>query len=112
GASLSADADARPVGVYGATKLAGSLEWAGSPLDALVPRVCNPDGPGGPAGWLPGRLADELRRVAPEGPEGRVTAGDLSVSRDFVDARDVAQAVGLAVAAEGPLPRVLNLASG
>ncbi|KJS52261.1 NarL family transcriptional regulator, partial [Streptomyces rubellomurinus subsp. indigoferus] len=112
GASLSEDADARPVGVYGATKLAGSLAVAGSPLDAVVLRVFNPVGPGAPAGSLPGRLAAELRRVAPEGPEGVVTVGDLSAYRDFVDARDVAQAVGLAVAAEGPLPRVLNLASG
>ncbi|MFE7595132.1 NAD-dependent epimerase/dehydratase family protein, partial [Kitasatospora sp. NPDC057512] len=36
----------------------------------------------------------------------------LSAYRDFVDARDVAKAVGLAVTADRPLPRVLNLASG
>ncbi|MGA5816898.1 NAD-dependent epimerase/dehydratase family protein [Kitasatospora sp. NPDC094028] len=112
GDSLSEDADARPVGVYGATKLAGSLAVAGSPLDAVVLRVFNPVGPGAPAGSLPGRLAAELRRAAPAGPEGVVTVGDLSAYRDFVDARDIAEAVGLAVAAEGPLPRVLNLASG
>ncbi|MEU9042590.1 MULTISPECIES: NAD(P)-dependent oxidoreductase [unclassified Kitasatospora] len=112
GSSLPEDADARPVGVYGATKLAGSLAVAGSPLDAVVLRVFNPVGPGAPAGSLPGRLAAELRRVAPEGTDGVVTVGDLSAYRDFVDARDVAEAVGLAVAADRPLPRVLNLASG
>ncbi|MFI6154147.1 NAD-dependent epimerase/dehydratase family protein [Kitasatospora sp. NPDC051170] len=112
GDSLSEEADARPVGVYGATKLAGSLAVAGSPLDAVVLRVFNPVGPGAPAGSLPGRLAAELRRAAPEGAEGVVKVGDLSAYRDFVDARDVAGAVGLAVAAEGPLPRILNLASG
>lgn len=112
GASLSEEADARPVGVYGATKLAGSLAVAGSPLDAVVLRVFNPVGPGAPAGSLPGRLAAELRRAASEGADGVVKVGDLSAYRDFVDARDVAGAVGLAVAAEGPLPRVLNLASG
>ncbi|MGW2374346.1 MULTISPECIES: NAD-dependent epimerase/dehydratase family protein [Kitasatospora] len=112
GESLTEQADARPVGVYGATKLAGSLAVAGSALDAVVLRVFNPVGPGAPAGSLPGRLAAELRRVAPEGADGVVTVGDLSAYRDFVDARDVARAVGLAVAADGPLPRVLNLASG
>ncbi|MFD4659298.1 NAD-dependent epimerase/dehydratase family protein [Kitasatospora sp. NPDC058444] len=112
GESLAEDADARPVGVYGATKLAGSLAVAGSPLDAVVLRVFNPVGPGAPAGSLPGRLAAELRRVAPEGTDGVITVGDLSAYRDFVDARDVAAAVGLAVTADGPLPRVLNLASG
>ncbi|MFJ9693193.1 NAD-dependent epimerase/dehydratase family protein [Kitasatospora sp. NPDC101183] len=112
GESLAEEADARPVGVYGATKLAGSLAVAGSALDAVVLRVFNPVGPGAPAGSLPGRLAAELRRAAPEGADGVVTVGDLSAYRDFVDARDIAEAVGLAVAAEGPLPRVLNLASG
>ncbi|MEE1783944.1 NAD(P)-dependent oxidoreductase [Streptomyces sp. SP17BM10] len=112
GGSLSEEADARPVGVYGATKLAGSLAVAGSPLDAVVLRVFNPVGPGAPAGSLPGRLAAELRRVAPEGADGVVRVGDLSAHRDFVDARDIARAVGLAVAADRPLPRVLNLASG
>ncbi|MGW2249309.1 NAD-dependent epimerase/dehydratase family protein [Kitasatospora sp. NPDC001660] len=112
GGSLSEEADARPVGVYGATKLAGSLAVAGSPLDAVVLRVFNPVGPGAPAGSLPGRLAAELRRVAPEGADGVVKVGDLSAHRDFVDARDIARAVGLAVAADRPLPRVLNLASG
>ncbi|MFJ2578499.1 NAD-dependent epimerase/dehydratase family protein [Kitasatospora aureofaciens] len=112
GSSLSEEADARPVGVYGATKLAGSLAVAGAPLDAVVLRVFNPVGPGAPAGSLPGRLAAELRRVAPEGADGVVKVGDLSAYRDFVDARDIARAVGLAAAADRPLPRVLNLASG
>ncbi|MER5349117.1 NAD(P)-dependent oxidoreductase [Kitasatospora sp. NPDC002551] len=112
GSSLTEDADARPVGVYGATKLAGSLAVAGSPLDAVVLRVFNPVGPGAPAGSLPGRLAAELRRAAPEGADGVVRVGDLSAHRDFVDARDVARAAALAVTARGPLPRVLNLASG
>lgn len=112
GTSLDERADARPVGVYGATKLAGSLAVAGSPLDAVVLRVFNPVGPGAPAGSLPGRLAAELRRALPAGAAGVVEVGDLSAYRDFVDARDIARAVGLAVTAAGPLPRVLNLASG
>ncbi|WP_371480581.1 NAD-dependent epimerase/dehydratase family protein [Kitasatospora sp. NBC_00315] len=109
GDSLAEWAQARPVGVYGATKLAGSLAVAGSALDAVVLRVFNPVGPGSPAGSLPGRLAAELRRA---GPAGVVKVGDLSAYRDFVDARDVARAVALTVLADRPLPRVINLGSG
>ncbi|GAA0488919.1 NAD-dependent epimerase/dehydratase family protein [Streptomyces stramineus] len=100
---------ARPVGLYGATKLAGTLAVTGAGLDAVVLRVFNPVGPGAPPASLPGRLAAELRRA---GPEGVVRVGDLSAHRDFVDARDVAEAVARSVTAPGPLPPVLNIASG
>jgi nucleoside-diphosphate-sugar epimerase len=109
GTSLDERAALRPVGAYGATKLAGSLTVAGSPLEAVVLRVFNPIGPGAPAGSLPGRLARELHRA---GPDGTVQVGDLSAHRDFVDVRDVARAVALATTAAGPLPRVLNVAGG
>ncbi|MFI9240505.1 NAD-dependent epimerase/dehydratase family protein [Streptomyces sp. NPDC053079] len=105
-----AEADpARPLGLYGASKLAGTLAVTGSGLDAVVLRVFNPVGPGAPAASLPGRLAQELHRA---GPDGRVRTGDLSAYRDFVDARDVADAVVRAVTAPRPLPGVLNVAGG
>ncbi|GHF05457.1 NAD-dependent epimerase/dehydratase family protein [Streptomyces morookaense] len=100
---------ARPLGLYGASKLAGTLAVTGSGLDAVVLRVFNPVGPGQSVASLPGRLAAELRRVA---SDGVIRTGDLSAYRDFVDARDVAAAVVRAVAATGPLPPVLNIGSG
>ncbi|WP_432034985.1 NAD-dependent epimerase/dehydratase family protein [Streptomyces cucumeris] len=103
---------ARPLGVYGASKLAGTLAVLDAPLDAVVLRVFNPLGPGAPTAGLPGRLAAELRRVTPHGPEGTVRVGDLSAHRDFVDVRDVARAAGLAATTPGAYPRVLNIASG
>lgn len=112
GESLTESAQPRPVGVYGASKLAGSLAVAGSGLDAVVLRVFNPVGPGAPAGSLPGRLAAELAAAAASGGGGVLTVGDLSAHRDFVDVRDVARAVRAAVLAAGPLPAVLNVASG
>ncbi|GJF31284.1 reductase [Kitasatospora sp. NE20-6] len=112
GTSLDEQAPARPGGLYGATKLAGTLavtEAAAAGQDAVVLRVFNPVGPGAPAASLPGRLAAEIRRA---GPDGTVTVGDLSAHRDFVDARDVARAVAAVLTATGPLPPVVNIAGG
>ncbi|MFP8886290.1 NAD-dependent epimerase/dehydratase family protein [Streptomyces mangrovi] len=109
GRPLAEDHPTRPVGIYGAAKLAGTLAVTGSGLDAVVLRVFNPVGPGAPAASLPGRLAAELRRA---GPDGAVRVGDLSAYRDFVDPRDIARAATIAALAPGPLPPVLNIAAG
>ncbi|MEU1216812.1 NAD(P)-dependent oxidoreductase [Streptomyces sp. NPDC005790] len=101
----------RPVGAYGATKLAGTVTVSASALDALVLRVGNPVGPGAPPTGLPGRVA-RLLREAGTAPDAVLRLGDLSAYRDFVDARDVARAVEHAVTAPGPLPRVLNISGG
>ena len=103
----------RPAAMYGATKLAGTrlVELAAAAgLDAVVLRVFNPVGPGAPVTTLPGRRAAELRRALRDGTE--VQLGPLDTVRDFVDPRDVADAVLAAVAAP-TLPRpVLNIGSG
>jgi nucleoside-diphosphate-sugar epimerase len=109
GTALSESAPTRPVGVYGAAKLAGTLAVTGSGLDAVVLRVFNPVGAGAPPSGLPGRLATAFR-AAPR--EGVVRTGSLAAYRDFVDARDVAEAVALAVTTPGPLPPVVNIGSG
>lgn len=101
----------RPLGAYGATKLAGTITVSTSALDALVLRVGNPVGPGAPSSGLPGRVARLLRETGPD-PDAVLRLGDLSAYRDFVDARDVARAVERAVTAPGPLPRVLNISGG
>ncbi|MFF7635669.1 NAD-dependent epimerase/dehydratase family protein [Kitasatospora sp. NPDC008050] len=108
GGSLAETDQPSPTGIYGVTKLAGTLAVAESALDAVVLRIFNPVGPGSPAASLPGRLAAELAA----NPGGVVTVGDLSAYRDFVDARDVAAAVVAAALAATPLPRILNIAGG
>ncbi|MEU4492317.1 NAD(P)-dependent oxidoreductase [Streptomyces sp. NPDC023998] len=110
GEPVAESAATRPLGPYGATKLAGTVAVTASGLDAVVLRVFNPVGPGAPAAGLPGRLAAELRRAGEAGEAVRV--GDLSAHRDFVDARDVADAAVRAATADRPLPPVLNIGSG
>lgn len=60
---------------------------------------------------LPGRTAAQLR-AADRDPAAVLRLGDLSAHRDFVDVRDLARAVALAVTAPGPLPPVLNIGGG
>jgi len=103
----------RPAGIYGVTKLAGTrlVELAAAAgLDAVVLRVFNPVGPGAPRSGLPGRLAAELRRALTHGSEVRL--GSLDAVRDFVDARDVADAAIAAAAAPVLRRPVLNIGSG
>ncbi len=102
---------ARPASAYGATKLAGTrLVELGraTGLDAVVLRVFNPVGPGAPESILPGRVAGEIRRAA----GGEVRLGALDAVRDFVDARDVADAAVAAALAPVLPAAVINIGSG
>jgi NDP-hexose 4-ketoreductase len=112
GVPLSESAPPRPGAPYGATKLAGTrLVELGraAGLDAVVLRVFNPVGAGAPESGLPGRVAVQLRRALAGG--NGVRLGPLDAVRDFVDARDVADAVLAAAAAPSP-HAVLNIGSG
>jgi nucleoside-diphosphate-sugar epimerase len=113
GVPVTESAPPRPAGVYGVTKLAGTrlVQLAvAAGLPAVVLRVFNPVGPGAPEESLPGRLAAELRRALTSGTEVRL--GSLDAVRDFVDVRDVADAVLAAAAGPGLSHPVVNIGSG
>jgi NDP-hexose 4-ketoreductase len=113
GVRVTEAAPPRPSSDYGITKLAATrlVELARSAgLDATVLRVFNPVGPGAPADSLPGKLVARLRRTSDDGPDIRL--GPLDAVRDFVDPRDVAQAVVAAALAPSLPDPVVNIAGG
>ncbi|MFI2610839.1 NAD-dependent epimerase/dehydratase family protein [Kitasatospora sp. NPDC018619] len=109
GVPVSEQAEPRPVGPYGVSKLAGTELVLASGLDAAVLRVFDVVGPGAPTASLFGRLAEGLRRAL-ERDEHQVRMPDLSGYRDFVDVRDVARAIQ--AAAVSAATGVVNIGSG
>ena len=113
GVPVTESAPTRPASVYGATKLAGTrLTEVGrmAGLDAVVLRVFNVVGAGAPEDGLPGRAAAQLRAAIAGGTDVRL--GPLDAVRDFVDARDVADAVFAAATAPALPHPILNIGSG
>ncbi|GAA1109241.1 NAD(P)-dependent oxidoreductase [Kribbella jejuensis] len=109
GTSQSEDAAPRPLGPYGITKLAGAelvLRAHRAGADAAVLRIFDVIGPGAPETTLTGRVIRDLRS------RQLIEVGSLDVWRDFVDVRDVAEAVLAVALADGSLPPVLNVGTG
>ncbi|MFI5953421.1 NAD-dependent epimerase/dehydratase family protein [Cryptosporangium sp. NPDC051539] len=113
GTSTREDAPERPVTAYGLAKLAATRlvrTAAGAGLDAVSLRVTTPIGPDAPAVGGAGRVVAQLRA----GSIG-VTTGPLDDVRDYVDVRDVADAVVAAALrphGQAALPAVINVGSG
>jgi NDP-hexose 4-ketoreductase len=113
GVPVAESVTARPASVYGVTKLAGTrlVELARTAgLDSVVLRVFNVVGAGAPADGLPGRAAMLLCRAAADGTDIRL--GPLDAVRDFIDARDAADAVLAAATAPVLAHPVINIGSG
>jgi nucleoside-diphosphate-sugar epimerase len=113
GSSVDEGAPARPVSIYGATKLGGTrlVEFARRHgHDAVVLRVFNPLGVGAPEAGLPGRLVAQVRRACVDGDP--IHLGPLDAVRDFIDARDVGDAVVATMVSSGARSAVLNVGSG
>ncbi|MEU6285559.1 NAD(P)-dependent oxidoreductase [Streptomyces sp. NPDC047028] len=113
------DTPCRPAGTYGVTKLRGTralLDAADAArFGAVVLRVSNMLGPGAPTASLPGLVAAHLADAArdPDGP-APLHLAPLTAHRDYIDVRDVADAVLAALdhARRHPGGRVFNIGSG
>jgi nucleoside-diphosphate-sugar epimerase len=109
GTSQDEETEPTPAGPYGLTKLAGTelvVRAQRNGADAVVLRVFDVIGPAAPESTLTGRVIRDLRS------RQTIEAGALDVWRDFVDVRDVAEAVLAAALADAKLPPVLNVGSG
>ncbi|RCV47557.1 NAD-dependent epimerase/dehydratase family protein, partial [Marinitenerispora sediminis] len=112
GTLITETTPARPSGDYGRTKLAGAravlaAAHAGD-VDGVVLRVVNVCGPHPPPASFLGALLRRLRAAAP-GDDLTVSVADAR--RDYVDVRDVAEAVLLAATAPAT-GRIVNVGRG
>ncbi|MFI9154911.1 NAD-dependent epimerase/dehydratase family protein [Streptomyces sp. NPDC053367] len=114
GTVITEDRPEAPVSVFARTKLASArtvLDATRAGLvDGCVLRVTNVCGPGTPRGSFLGALAEKLLRAGADAPASFTVVDD---HRDFVDVRDVAEAVALAAAPGAPVTgRVVNIGQG
>ncbi|WP_344595673.1 NAD(P)-dependent oxidoreductase [Streptomyces violaceusniger] len=112
GTAIAEDHPTVPVSPYARTKLAGSrivldATEAGR-VDGCVLRVTNGCGPGAPLHGFLGRLAAQLRATSEDAPLSLTVVDD---QRDFVDVRDIAEAVVL-TAGTRATGRLINIGSG
>jgi nucleoside-diphosphate-sugar epimerase len=116
---VSEETTPAPGSAYGRSKLRGTdavlRATATTTLDGVVLRVANAIGPGAPRDSLPGRVAHQLAEFS-HSPEHRgpapIRLAPLQAIRDFVDVRDVADAVFAAADAPDVTGRIVNIAGG
>lgn len=103
------DFPCRPVTSYGLSKWLATCAGlaAPPPLEVMVARIFNPIGPGTPESQALGRFAVQFNDPAVE----TLSVGCLDTRRDFVDVRDVAQAL-LALARHGRPGLVYHVGTG
>jgi nucleoside-diphosphate-sugar epimerase len=115
GVPIAESAQTRPGTVYGRTKLRGTelvldATRAGQ-VHGVVLRVSNVSGPGSPRRSLLGLVADHLVRASADAP-AVIPLSPLTACRDYIDVRDVADAVVAAVRADLPPGTVVNIGRG
>ncbi len=100
-----------PTDAYGRSKLLATVGGLSerAPLEVMVARVFNPIGPGTPVTAAFGRFADQLTDPAADPID--LVVGDLEPRRDFIDVRDVAQAM-IALALRGQAKLVYHVGTG
>ncbi len=111
---LTESSELRPITHYGASKVSQEAVarryFHGAGLDVVIARSFNIIGPGQPSSLAAGAFAEQVAK-AERSAERTLRVGDLSGSRDFVDVRDVAQAL-VALARAGRGGETYNVSSG
>jgi GDP-4-dehydro-6-deoxy-D-mannose reductase len=108
---VAEDYDGFATDAYGRSKRLATLSGLseGPPLEVMVARVFNAIGPGLPATQALGQFAARLSE--PGADPMSLTVGDLDTRRDFIDVRDVAEAM-ITLALDGRPGRVYHVGTG
>jgi GDP-4-dehydro-6-deoxy-D-mannose reductase len=106
---------AAPRSPYAVSKVSAELlcrQWhLTERLDVVVARPFNHIGPGQGVQFVVPAMASQLAAMANSGDIGEIITGDIDVTRDFSDVRDVVAAYA-AILASGCSGEIYNVASG
>ena len=115
GEPVTEQAPLRPASVYAATKAAADLQalqyHLSDGLDTVRLRLFGSVGPGRSADYFPGRQVHRVAAILEGRADAVVPTFSLAGARDYVDVRDVAQAIVVA-ADRGRAGAVYNVATG
>lgn len=100
----------RPASTYSRARLRAEERAAASSRPVLQARIFNVIGPGQPERFLPGSLASQLARILRGRSPPVLRLGLLQATRDYIDVRDVAEA--LVRLARSELVGPVNVGSG
>jgi GDP-4-dehydro-6-deoxy-D-mannose reductase len=104
-----------PRSPYGASKVGAEVlcrQWARTrPLDVLIARPFNHTGPGQRPDFALSGFAREIAAIKLGLQPARIAVGDLDVTRDYLDVRDVLAAY-LALLRSGQTGEIYNVCSG
>lgn len=105
----------RPRSPYAVSKVAAEAlcyQWSQTEgMDIVIARPFNHIGPGQDARFAVAAFAEQVARIAAGAAPPEVVTGDLDVTRDFTDVRDVISAY-FALLARGRTGEIYNIASG
>ncbi len=119
GVRLTETAPIGPTGGYGRTKLAATEAvlaalnaGEAAAIDAVVLRITNSVGPGAHPSSLLGKVAYALLDARGTGRPAVIELAPLRAQRDYLDVRDLGDAVAAAAAAPKARGRVVNIGTG
>jgi GDP-4-dehydro-6-deoxy-D-mannose reductase len=112
---IGEDRPLRPRNPYAVSKVAAEAlcyQWSQTAqMDIVIARPFNHIGRGQDTRFAVAAFASQVARIAAGGAEPRIVTGDLSVTRDFTDVRDVINAY-FALLAGGRRGEAYNIGSG